>query len=149
MVFRILLMELNRLNKTQVKIVNRFYRQCRARGKANKGDEVYVYKEDGNIIAALRLTLFDDEYLLRNLAVLESYRGQGIGSELVRNVIAQSDKTLVTFPFRHLNTFYQSLGFTPIEINDVTREIGKRFVAYLDKGRDIQLMGFRIEHSEL
>ncbi len=135
-------MELSRLNKTQVKLVNRFYRQCHARGKANKGDEVYVFKNNDTIIAALRLTLFGDEYLLRNLAVLEDERGKGIGSELVRQVVAQSEKTLITFPFRYLTVFYQNLGFAFLNGNEVIPEISERFIAYRDKGRDIQLMGY-------
>ena len=78
------------------------------------------------LAAFYRLTAEDDKYELDNLFVLPCFRGQGIGSEILRKCISETDRDLFLYVFRE-NTgavrLYERMGFRITESVSTTRQI--------------------------
>jgi predicted GNAT family N-acyltransferase len=70
----------------------------------------------GTLLATGRVILQDDgEAMLSRIAVRPNFRGQGFGKKVVqaleRCAVAAGAHSLCLHPHKHLETFYQKLGF--------------------------------------
>lgn len=130
-------MQVERLEAIATPLVNKFYQAHSVRGRANKQDQVWVVKAP-TLIAACRLQDRKSSLFLSTLYVEPQSRGQGVAKRLVLDALAAQQQTVFTFPYRHLESFYQSLGFT--QSHSLPCEIDTLFTAYRQQGRDIIAM---------
>jgi len=111
------------------------------RAQAPKGEPIFITLQGIQIVAALRLSSSGDDFLLRSMCVSAELRQQGIGSHLLQQI--QSHLNAIEcfcFPYSHLEGFYQSAGFTLIDIDSAPEAIKDKFMRYLNNGKDIVLM---------
>ena len=87
--------------------------------EAGKGGYILLAFEDNDLIGALvmnetGMSLYIPENILVYIAVHERYRGKGIGSEIIKRAISESNGPIALHveydnPAKHL---YEKLGFT-------------------------------------
>lgn len=126
--------------------VKRFYREHKMRPQAAKRDDVYIATLNNKVIGALRLCLYDDAWLLRSMCVQTRLRGQGIGKymlDCIRDIL--SEKQCYSFPYQHLEHFYQQAGFKIISAEEAPESIAEKYNDYLMNGRKILLMQHKIK----
>ena len=144
--------EYQQLTAIKLPLVNKFYKQVKARGKASGGDIVWVardvalcsissYNTSAPIIAAARLTptKLNEYWLLSGVYVAQSHRNQGIASQLITHLVAQQ-ACCYTFALTQLSDFYQRLGFVEVAVGDLPCELAQKFDAYRQQGRNIIAM---------
>jgi len=121
-------------------LVNKFYRQQKAKSKASGHDTVWVAKEHHKIIAVARITPLPSLHLLlTGVHVSDNYRHQGIARELVTQC-CDINESVYTFSLSHLVDFYRQLGFVTLPTDDLPCELAQRFNAYIKQGRKIIAM---------
>jgi amino-acid N-acetyltransferase len=77
---------------------------------------------DGEVVACAGWEIHDGHGLLRSVAVEPSLRARGIGRRLVRKAVDRLDRlglTNVTLVTLDADRFFESLGFMPIDRDDV------------------------------
>jgi amino-acid N-acetyltransferase len=82
---------------------------------------------------------------LASLVVREDRRGQGVGRQLIRALLAQSQGTLVLFCRPQLESYYAQFGFRAIGVKEAppslrTRYAVGRFITRLIVGRPMLMM---------
>ena len=111
------------------------------RAQAPKGEVIYVATQGTKLVAALRLSPSSDDYLLRSMCVSAELRQQGIGSYLLRQIQTRLNTIeCYCFPYSYLVNFYNSAGFTLVDIDSAPEAIRDKFRRYLNNGKDIVLM---------
>ena len=132
--------QIEKLESLYLPLVNRFYKNCRYSAKAGRGEEVYVAKMAGQIIAAVRLSpKGGNRFFLRSFCVSPEYRRQGVGRILLRGIEPKLQAIFCyCYPFRYLQGFYQQAGFRPVE--QVPDTILQPYQRYCRQGRDIIIM---------
>ena len=115
-------------------LINKFYRQFKVRGRAKSCDLVWVMKSDDQIIAVAKLTPKAGYYLLTGVYTMISWRGRGVATKLVSDLLKDFSKPVFTFAYSKLSPWYQSLGF---EYQVLPDELAPFFSAYQSQGRDI------------
>lgn len=88
------------------------------------GSEFLVIEKDGERIGRLYIERFPDELLIVDIALLPQYRGSGIGTILLQEILdeaAQTGRVVSIYvevynPALHL---YQRLGFEHVDTNGV------------------------------
>lgn len=83
-----------------------------------------VVEVDGRVVGRLYVHHDADEVLLIDVALLPEHRGDGIGTELVRSVLAEGAARGVRVTahvelFNRARTLYERLGFTEVSRDDV------------------------------
>jgi len=75
-----------------------------------------VAKENGRIIGVVQVKLHrDDSRELASLAVVPEYRGQGVGSALVREMLAAEGEAVYLTCADRLEGYYMRFGFRRLE----------------------------------
>jgi N-acetylglutamate synthase-like GNAT family acetyltransferase len=130
------------LDALHLPLVNRFYKSCRYSAKAGRGEQVFVLREKGAIKAALRLVPKPDSFrFLRSMCVAPECRRQGLGLRLLQEIETDLDRSpLYCFPFDHLQSFYETIGFELRSPDDVPAFIRDPFDAYVRQGKKILIM---------
>ena len=110
-------LQFRQLQKHEIPLVAPFYKQVYKKGAANKSDHVFILKAQ-QILCAARLKEVQGHLLLTGVACAEKYRGQGLASLLITNLLTLQQQDIYCFPYPHLQTFYQQLGFelSPAEL---------------------------------
>jgi len=99
------------LNTIKTPLVNKFYAQHNARGRANRQDAVWVAYDGFDIIAACRMQNRDGYLFLSTVLVAPHWRKQGIASDLIKRATSSQHGVVYTFAYENLIHFYQSIGF--------------------------------------
>jgi len=111
------------------------------RAQAPKGETIFTASQGTQIVAALRLSPNDNDYLLRSMCVSAELRHQGIGSYLLQQIQTELNAIeCYCFPYSHLENFYRSAGFILIDTHSAPPAIRDKFQRYLNNGKDIVLM---------
>ncbi len=134
------------LEKIYYPLVNKFYKTHKARGKAKSHEQVWVAKKT-EIVAACRIVNLETAELLCGVFVCPDMRGQGIARQLIET-LCQHKPQLYTFAYAHLKTWYQSMGFEhiPIEQADlckVENVVVVKFELYQKQGRQLVLLRYQ------
>lgn len=130
-------------------LANRFFKENGHKGKARSHERVFVWRENGKIIAALRACPKANGYLLRSVWVSIALRRTGLGSQLMQESLKRlSPSPCWCYPYSHLEAFYQRLGFHTMEANSVPEEIASPWLNYQSRGEDFLLMGINGDTSE-
>jgi len=111
------------------------------RAQAPKGESIFIATQGHHIVAALRLSPNEDSFLLRSMCVSAELRQQGIGRHVLLHIQSHlNDIECYCFPYSHLESFYQSAGFTLIDTDSAPEAIRDKFSRYLNNGKNIVLM---------
>lgn len=98
-----------------------------------------VARNNHDIVGVARLVPINSEWFLTGVHVDEPYRNAGIAGELI-NCLAKQQSVIYSFPYQHLVTFYQRLGFELVTPESLPCELAQRFNAYVKQGREIVVM---------
>ena len=77
-------------------------------------EEFLVAEQEGVIAGTVRLERIEEDVYLRAMAVHTAWHGQGVGSQLVRELLAGLDNVKVVAR-GYSAPFYEKLGFRPVE----------------------------------
>ena len=125
-------------------LAKKFYKHFGQATKTNRQDQIYGVFSDNTMQACARIAPYGDARLLRGVFVAPDYRGQGLGSALITHALEKCSLNEVwTFPYTHLNSMYEALGFHRIAVENAPDTIQKAFKAYSDQGKHISLMRWK------
>ncbi len=125
-------------------LIDRFYRAQGYKVKCGAKERVYaIAAESKGIIATARLVpQSSGHFWLRNLLVANDWRGQGIATGLMLQLLPNlAPQGCYCFALPHLTDFYSTLGFTQNPAH-CPEDILRTYKTYRSRGRDWVLMGF-------
>jgi GNAT superfamily N-acetyltransferase len=125
-------------------LIERFYRAQGYKVKCGASERVYaITAENEGFIAAARLVpQSSGHFWLRNLLVASDWRGQGIATGLMQQLLPDlAPKGCYCFALPHLTVFYSALGFAT-NPSHCPEDIFRTYTTYRSRGRDWELMGF-------
>ncbi|WP_417349827.1 GNAT family N-acetyltransferase [Ferrimonas sp.] len=96
-------------------LADRFYRDQGEKDRCRGHDRVWLGRIEGGPVAVARLSPQGGVLLLRGVWVAPECRGLGVGTTLVRQVIALAGAPVWCFTQPELVAWYQSLGFQQVE----------------------------------
>jgi N-acetylglutamate synthase-like GNAT family acetyltransferase len=124
-------------------LVKKFYQEHYPSGKPNKADPIWVIRDKGKILCAVRLKQIVDSQLLTGMVTEPAHRNLGLGSQLISSIhYPLSEKPTYCFAFTHLVSFYKANHFTTISAEILPEELESRFRAYTAQGRDLTPMRY-------
>lgn len=126
-----------RLDPIKLPLINKFYRQYGARGKAKSNEQLWVVKSGAQIVAGARIGDISGCDFLTGVLVAPEYQGKGIATKLIQALLHGRDKPLYSFPYCHLMAMYQKLGFKALPIERLPKPLLMRFERYQKQGRNI------------
>lgn len=100
-----------RLDDIKLPLVNKFYNYHRARGRANKADQIWVVYAEAEIIAACRIQTIEASLFLSTLMVAPDWRGKGVASLLLQHCLEPQTQPVFSFVYQTLIDFYRQNGF--------------------------------------
>jgi predicted N-acetyltransferase YhbS len=132
-------MKIEIIEPAELPLVRTFYKKLRDKTKLNPRDAVFVVREEGIIVAALRfvaLSLHEqgcesDAVIMRSVLVDPARRGQGLARRLIQQACEQLDaERCYCFPYRHLEALYLQCGFTHCQFEQVPESLRRNWKRY-------------------
>ncbi|MBH0057329.1 GNAT family N-acetyltransferase [Pseudoalteromonas sp. SWXJZ94C] len=102
------------INEIKTPLVNKFYKQHNAKGRANKQDQLWVVYADKEIIAACRLQNKTDFLFLSTVFVAPKHRSKGLATLLISTLLKSQKKVVYTFAYKNVVDLYSALGFNQV-----------------------------------
>jgi len=130
------------LEKVKYPLVNQFYKRVYKKGIAGKNEAVFIIKNEQQIICSAKLKSIEDSLLLTGVACDAEHQHQGHASRLVKQLLEKQQQPIFCFPYPHLETFYQRLGFIHLAVEDAPEAIQTRILRYRQH-RDLLLMVYK------
>ncbi|MGY2574869.1 GNAT family N-acetyltransferase [Vibrio sp. C8] len=141
------------LDPIKLPLLKRFYKQHYPSTKPKSDEILIVAYSELSMIAVVRFRSVTGYRLLTGMAVDESKRGKGIGSELLsfceKEILADND---FCFSYAHLQHFYEQASFKKIEVEELPNELRTLFGRYSQSGKNLIPMQFlpsRIKNKQL
>jgi N-acetylglutamate synthase-like GNAT family acetyltransferase len=138
------------LDPIKLPLLKRFYKQHYPSTKPKSDELSIVAYIDFSMVAVVRFRPIAEYRLLTGMAVDESQRGEGIGSQLLNyclnEVLAKND---FCFSYPHLQNFYEQANFKKIDIEELPNDLRTLFLRYSQNGKDLIPMQFFAERSEV
>ena len=136
-------LEITPLAVIKTPLVNKFYAEQGARGRAAKHDKVWVARAQGAIIGACRYRPVAGQWLLCGVYIDSKWRGQGVAKRLLSCAMVEFQQllpgtTIYTFAYAHLQSFYCYLGFAQCE--QLMPELQSLLSSYLGQKRQLVAM---------
>ena len=122
-------LQFSQLQKEHIPLVNQFYKQVYKKGLANKSEQVFVLKTT-QILCAARLKEVQGSLLLTGVACLEEHRKQGLASLLITHLLTTQQQNIYCFPYSHLQVFYEKLGFTLYDPEQLPERLESQYQNY-------------------
>jgi predicted GNAT family N-acyltransferase len=85
---------------------------------------------DQVFLCAARLKEVQSRLLLTGVACAEEFRGKGLASLLINNIISTQQQDIYCFPYPHLQTFYEKLGFIACLPEQLPEALLNQYQAY-------------------
>lgn len=121
--------------------VLRLYRAVGYEGGLHEHDRVFVVRDAGDVVAAVRLCEEQGVLVLRGMYVAEAQRGKGIGKRLLARVAREIGPVECwCVPYRDLVEFYGREGFREAERSSVPRFLEARRRRYERNGAPVTVM---------
>ena len=104
-----------------------------------------VAEDETGIVGVGQIRLHPGAPELASLVVRKDRRGTGVGGQLVRTILAQSQGTMILFCRPQLESYYAQFGFRAIGVKEAppslrTRYAIGRFITRLIVGRPMLMM---------
>ena len=110
-------------------------------GGLHASDSIYVAEATGQVVGIVRRTVEHDVLMLRGMQVDPAYRRQGVGTLLLRALVADvAGRECFCIPFDHLATFYRQGGFEVVPEATVPRFLAARLAQYRQEGHKVMVM---------
>jgi N-acetylglutamate synthase-like GNAT family acetyltransferase len=90
-------------------------------------EEFLVAEEDGAVAGVVRLERIENDVYLRAMAVHSDWHGRGVGSRLVRELVAGLDQVKVVAR-GYAAPFYEKLGFKPVDWSVIHKNMSKECI---------------------
>ncbi len=109
--------------------LNRFYKNNNDKARAKPSDIMYaVINEQQMIMAVMRLLPYEGFLFMRSVLTAKEYRGQGVGSQLLRFAIKQQNQQTLPLPIYALPTsmaksLYMKQGFIPVDQSQMPAQL--------------------------
>jgi N-acetylglutamate synthase-like GNAT family acetyltransferase len=128
------MLKISLLQELEKKEVEDFYHQIRNEKDLiiGKDETVIVAKDGGAIVGAVRIERpQEQECVLRTLYIDPLFRGKGVGSTLIQEVVTRtSQKTCYCLPYPHVRGLYEKFGFVEIEPKYLPPFLQQRYHKY-------------------
>jgi GNAT superfamily N-acetyltransferase len=116
------------------------YKTCNYNGGA-EDEDIIVIAIDEVLIGAVRICNEHGVQVLRGMQIKPGWQRKGIGSAMLKFVMEQVDMNgCYCLPYRHLRSFYASIGFEEIEPKNAPAFLTERLKKYLSSGNEIIIM---------
>jgi len=110
------------------------YEICNYGGGVQDTDSI-VIAIDQQIIGAVRICIEHGIKVLRGMQIKPAWQKKGIGSSMLKFLADHVDMNgCYCLPYKHLQTFYASIGFNEISIQDAPQFLAQRLKKYLSSG---------------
>lgn len=114
--------------------VQEFYRSRNYNQAINSECTISVARINGEIIGVVRICLESNVLILRGMQIKPEFHRQGIGSKMLAEVKKiLEEKECFGIPYKHLEKFYDQIGFKKIEEQKAPDFLRKRIIEYRQK----------------
>ncbi|MCV6614149.1 MAG: GNAT family N-acetyltransferase [Cellvibrionaceae bacterium] len=129
----------------QLPLLNRFYKHCRYPAKGGRGDRCFCLRQNGGIVAAVKLSpqTIDglDYWFLRAMVVEPTKRGEGLGSALLQGLLpVLAERPCYCYPFNHLEGFYAQAGYARMDPAILPQRLQQGLARLQQQGRKVVVM---------
>lgn len=122
-------------------LAKKFYKSARYPNNIGREDEVYVVRQQGIIIASLKLVKLEQYLILRSMVVSPLHRRTGVGLFMLNHLAPNlTQRECWCFPFDGLEAFYGAIGFKPYLPAKSPSIIRQKYQQYFSQGRKIFIM---------
>lgn len=122
-------------------VVKQFYGVVGYYQELDPQDSVVIATIDDCIVGCCRLCKENEASVIRGVQVHPHYRGQGIGSRLLRAVTdLLGQEECYCLPFTYLEDFYGKVGFTRIDEKQAPAWFYERYCHYKNQSLDVIIM---------
>lgn len=113
--------------------IKRFYSSVEEYVEIGGNEQILTMRRGKSIVGSIRLVKHRSYYVLRTLNVAPSKQRQGIGTQLVRNLIKLVPEKSVIYclPYSHLERFYKKFGFKRITPKRLPQMMYRRYHDYI------------------
>jgi acyl-CoA thioester hydrolase len=109
-----------------------FYTRWSYTGVVSPADLIFIARAAGELIGVVRLASEEGVQVLRGMRVDGPWQRQGIGRRLLALVSeAIGSQGCYCIAYRHLDRFYGSIGFRPVEPSAAPRFLADRLAQYV------------------
>jgi GNAT superfamily N-acetyltransferase len=116
------------------------YKICNYNGGV-EDEDIIVIAIDKELIGAVRICSEYGIQVLRGMQIKPAWQKKGIGSSILRFLVDHVDMNgCYCLPYKHLKSFYASIGFEEIVTENAPVFLVERFEKYLSSGQDIIMM---------
>ena len=116
------------------------YKICNYNGGV-EDEDIIVIAIDEELIGAVRICSGYGIHVLRGMQIKPAWQKKGIGSSMLNFLVNNVDMNgCYCLPYRHLKSFYGSIGFEEIAPKDAPVFLQERFEKYLSSGLDVIIM---------
>ncbi|MBD0788903.1 GNAT family N-acetyltransferase [Vibrio sp. Y2-5] len=131
------------LDPIKLPLLKRFYKQHYPSTKPKSDELLIVAYRELSMVAVVRFRSIAEYRLLTGMAVDETKRGEGIGSQLLNYCLDEilADKDFC-FSYAHLQNFYEQASFKKIDVEELPNELRTLFVRYSQSGKNLIPMQF-------
>jgi N-acetylglutamate synthase-like GNAT family acetyltransferase len=121
--------------------VKQFYGLVNYYQELDPNDTVVIATIDDCLVGCCRLCQEHQSYVIRGLQVHPHYRGQGIGTELLKRISELlGSEECYCLPFTYLENLYGKVGFVKIDENAAPSWFYERYHHYKSQNLDVIIM---------
>ena len=129
------------LSPLEIPLANKFYKTIKVGRKVRRNELCAVMRADNNrIIASAYVREYQTFKLLAGVAVSSFFQRQRVASRLLSDMTNKFDQNTYTFPYEHLISLYQSVGFSSISTEQSPSAVAELCRKYRHQGRGISIM---------
>jgi GNAT superfamily N-acetyltransferase len=116
------------------------YKICNYNGGV-EDEDIIVIAIDEKLIGAVRICSGYGIQVLRGMQIKSALQKKGIGSSMLKFLVDNVDMNgCYCLPYKHLKSFYASIGFEEIAPQDAPVFLVERLEKYLSSGQDVIIM---------
>jgi GNAT superfamily N-acetyltransferase len=110
-------------------------------GGVRPEDVVFLAESGGALVGVVRRTLEHGVTMLRGMQVAPEWRHRGVGSRLLRALVADlGGEACFCIPYTHLTGFYGTGGFATLPEADAPAFLRARLAEYRARGLSVLVM---------
>ncbi|MFE8071259.1 GNAT family N-acetyltransferase [Marinobacteraceae bacterium S3BR75-40.1] len=123
--------------------LDRFYKRTRQKARLGGDDRAWWALQGSEIVGAVRLCYPAFGAWLRTLYVMPEWRQMGVGSNLIRQLLAEAEAEQVwCLPFAPKAPLYGRCGFCAVSKENIPQGLQDRWSRYQRSGIDLEIMAW-------